>query len=829
MQRFARRPSLSLRHMQSYVDSNVSTIATGSRIYSNKRLGARYFSLHVRDMVPNAMSRAKALLDSQAMWSDNEIAQAIFLVDSLLNDPKRSAESVYGALQLVNRWIDDRGETSAMGPWRGIPNRMLSAIKTTEPVRVEDGLHLLNKLDSMPDAEHRPDTKAFSMVLSMLHASTGNAKTRAVAKDIFQRACRRGGGKDPRLWCAYLDVLAHCSIEDKEASNEAEEILEEMIQTKLADSNSASIVLHSLANSGRPDRALALLKRLIHEKEFEVRCIMFNTCINAYAKQGNGEQAEAVLRSMLAHGITPDSISFSSAMNAWAQSQHPDASERAEQLLIMMENAGYPLTEKSCTSLIVAWSKGRKPHAADRAIELLDSMEARYLQGEVQLCPSHFTYAAAIHALSKGNVRDSADRAEVLLLRMKDIARSGRKWFVVNKHAYSAVIDVIAKNKAPGTESKALALLREMQALAKDGAPDVAPNVLAYNSVITAFANQGNFSQARALLNEMIDEVGRGNDAVSPNTVTYGAVMNAHAMSRSPEGSRGAIQLLEMMETEHAEDKTKPKPSVYAYTRAIDALAHSDESVHAPELAEALLMRMRDDFNAGLAEEPPNLYCLCAVLRVWNAHGKSKAPARAESLIEWAEVESKKGNHTIKPDRSCYNILLEILAKSRKDNSLTRIYNILRSMSTSEDEGMKPDAQSYIRLMTGIHRVRTRKAPTEQLGILNFLLEEYAKGTERLKPTSRVVNLVLMTCMKKYSSASDIENTRIVLDEVGRIIIGAEEYVLSASTFKLYFDACNKLAYGNASLIEEIYSLSKKTRKWDSTVEGAYRALHTIT
>lgn len=817
--RCAWRPILNNHHVQGCVPSNLSESFTASRILLNNCNRARYFSSQVQDVMLRCIGKGNALLSHQTRWTEDEIAQANSLVIALLEYPRRTNESIQCMLQLMNRWIDERGEASSYEPWRGLPNRLLNAIKETEPVNVKEGLQLLNKLDTMPNDDHRPDPKAFTMVLAMLYTPTADPKTTAqVAEGLFRRALDRGGQNDVRVWNAYLNVLAHCSIGNPEMSDEAEAVLKEMIQLKLMSSHGVSSVLHALANGGRPERAHALLERLRNMDEVEVTGIMFNTCIDAYAKQGNGEQAEALLRTMLDNNITPDTFSFSTAINAWTQSSHPEAAERAEQLLTMMEKTGYPLDSMSYTPVIVAWSKSNKRFATERALELLQTMERRCLRGEEVACPTHVTYTAAIHALAKSQDPNAVEKAEDLLQRMKDIARSGRRDFVVNKVAYSAVIDVIAKSKAPGAGMKALTLLREMQdRVATGDSQAVAPNVFTYNTVIAAFANHGEAFEARAILEEMIEEAARGNQDVSPDASTYGTVMNSYANWKSPESAPEALDLLEMMDTNYENDKSQPQPNVYVFTGVIQALMHTTWR-DAPDLAEALLKRMQEEFKAGNVDAQPNTKSLGAVLEVCGAHlGKFKAPERFSSLIEWAFAESMNGNDAIKPDRYCYNLLLMAWVESRRKDALRRMYDVLRIMSTSKDENTKPDTHSYVQLMTVIHRSKTQDGPTELLRILHFLLAEYAKGKERLKPSSKALYLALSSC-----DSCDI------LDELGRIMLDAEEWLLTPLAFQLYFDASRRLAFGNALLLEELYDLSKKTTKWNSSVEEAYTGIYNV-
>lgn len=798
-----------------------------NRIDSNLSCRGRLFSTTVRITTSSLVEKTKALLSNQISWSEKELSQADFLIASLLQYP-RSHDSVQCTAQILNRWIDETRSGIDCTRLIGLPHRVLNAMKESETVSVEDALQLLNKMESIPDEAHRPDAKSFTMVLNMLSASPGNARTAELAEDLFQRALARGGQEDVMVWNSYLHVLSKCSIGDREASYRAEEVLKQMIRSKVVDHFSFAIVLHALANTGRPDRAQALLERMMNMDEVEATETMFNTCIDAFAKQGNGEQAEALLQTMLGRrsNLPPSTVAFASAINAWANSQHPEAAERAQKLLTRMEDLSCPPTTESYTAAIVAWSNSNKPWATKRARELLQTMETRCLHGEEQACPTIASYTSVIHALAKSRDRNSVKDAENLLQQMKEIARSGRRDFVLNKITYSAVINVLAKSRAPDAHKKALKLLREMQALAKTEGPHVAPNAVTFNSVITAFANQGEASEARMLLDEMIDEVSRGNEEVTPDTFTYAAVLHAYSKWRNSDSPRQSLELLEKMEAEYKNGNMKVKPNTVVYSSAIASLVHSQRQ-DAPEHAEALLKQMHEAFKRGNADVKPNSRVLGAVLQVWATSRSTEAPERATSLIKWAEAESKDGNRDVKPNRICYNYLLAAWAKSGREEAFTRVQKILVAMSNSEDDDVKPDVHSYLRLMTAMP-TSSEDAPALQLRVLKFLFSAYAQGNQRLKPTPRTIHLVFMSCTSFRGTKASSKAACIALEEVGKIVLSADAWVLNALTFRLFFDASCHLAFGNRALIDELYQFCKRTRNWDEKVEQSYKRLRNI-
>jgi hypothetical protein len=69
----------------------------------------------------------------------------------------------------------------------------------------------------------------------------------------------------------------------------------------------------------------------------------------------------------------------------------------------------------------------------------------------------------------------------------------------------------------------------------------------------------------------------------------------------------------------------------------------------------------------------------------------------------------------------------------------------------------------------------------------------------------------------------------VVLEEVGRIMLLGDVSLLSTTGFQLFFDACNRLCYSNHDLITDLYTLSKKTEKWNEAVEKSYQNLQRIT
>jgi pentatricopeptide repeat protein len=697
--------------------------------------------------------------------------------------------------------------------------------------KASEAMDLVNKMEQLPTIQERPDEKAYTMVLNMMSAEKDGDINVGLAEELFLRA-KTMAPNDYMVWNAYLHVLSKVSLIDAAASYKAEDLLKEMIHLNIANDFAFSIVLHALANAGRPEDAENLLRRMMRMK-LPLTETMFNTCIDAWAKCGNGMRAEKLLVDMIfgySKGFpTPGDVTFATAVNAWAKSGRKDAGEQAERLLRLMDTLfPWSPSEECCTSVLDAWSRSTKPERKKRARKFLEDMEKKYENGESSFAPGVPAYTAVIHAYrNKVSIAPQfTDEMLQILNSMKEIQASGRPGFVLNKIVYSAAIDVIAKSRSPDAHYKALDLLREMQQRAEGEGEHLAPSTISYNTVISAFAEKGDAVGAQFLFDEMVRESSHGKKNVAPDTFTYASLLHAYAVSRNAESHIRAMNLLEKMEEEYRKGNKRVKPNTVVYTSAIASLVHSksgDETMR----ADSILRRMQDGFEKGDLDVKPNSMTLEKVLQVISKSGLSGAPERATSLMEWAKKESESRNASLMPDRACYNNLLAIWVKSGRREAVDRIYQILESMSISNSPKLKPDLSSYIHLMTATLNLELNGAPKKMLHILGFLLDSYSKGEKGLKPTSQVVNLVLMSCATRTSEHAATVEAREVLYEVGKSMLSnkIDGWDTNNITFKLFLRACVELDFADFDLIESIYAKCKRKRLLDGDTEKAFRTL----
>lgn len=333
--------------------------------------------------------------------------------------------------------------------------------------------------------EHvKPNRVSYNSVITAWARSSergSSSKAEELLRRMYDFYNREGGGDadlkpDSRSWNAVINAVARSR--DRGCADRAKFLLDEMGRAYdegdddlLPDALTFGAIINAYANSleaGASDKASQLLLHMesLYQMGFDnakPTTFVYNACMNAFAKDplisapGNAtddgtlnraEQAEQLLDSMERryeterdHRIMPDCISYSTVINAYANSNTVQSGERADAILRRMISR-YLLGDTKCRPNAVAFTAAIKAHSAtinatlassdDDAILPLDSKahgEARRCEDLLQqLCllyqnhgndrtmkPTSVTFDLVTRALTQ--VEDRAGLERVVLLR----------------------------------------------------------------------------------------------------------------------------------------------------------------------------------------------------------------------------------------------------------------------------------------------------------------------------------------------------------------------------------------------------------------------------
>lgn len=394
-------------------------------------------------------------------------------------------------------------------------------------------------------------------------------------------------------------------------------------------------------------RADALLRRMEQMSDEGINplstpdTVSFTSVIQAWARSGTedaAEKAESLLlecreRSINAKLAAPDLVMYNTVLHAWAghrerrsddsrsKARGETGARRAESLLrLMKETDGVSLDEVSYNIVMNAWfNSGNHKAAALRANELFEEMKREYRDGDKSKKPDVITYNTMIKTIAQSRMKGCFDEARALIDEMQAEGHAPQS-FTWN-HLMSAMV----KSGEPGAVEKAEGMLNEMEAMYKNGNKNVRPGEVTFNILLHAYAKSKNphyAEKAEKLLNRMVETLEQdGRQGTGPTTESFASVLDAYAKCGKSEAAENLFR--RMAESGQVQVNT------VTYNTVLNAFAKSRDK-DAPYRAEALLNRMQAEYEAGNENVMPNAISFSSLLNSWAKSGLEGAAERAE-------------------------------------------------------------------------------------------------------------------------------------------------------------------------------------------------------
>lgn len=513
-----------------------------------------------------------------------------------------------------------------------------------------------------------------------------------------------------------MNALAKSGLRD--APQRAEALLEKMKQQRLKpNSITVSAVIEVWANSGQKGAAQRAEQLLLEDPNRDAtmfgsvlkawrdesadRCcdflqrwqrladdgiikaqptnIHYGTVIDAFAKEGRAQEAEAVIEVMIdAHertrnpNLAPDRIQFTSLIDA-----NCNDPERAEQILKRMQRSNHADVSPNTVTfnaVLKSWSKSSSPYAVSRAFALLNEMtvtkdtttyntvlscianarlqdapqRAEHILRTMRAKPDIITFNTVMDVHAKSNARDAPERVEELLRTMREFCQP-------DTVSLNTAMLVWSRSRRGNSVERAEALFRRIES----------PDSFSYNALLDTYARNGATEKAEELLEEVC---GKG----MASEVSFRTLMKCWAKRRHPDAGFKAEATFSHMMSLFGRDH---KNAVKDYTTLVSAWTVSGDP-QGPAKAEAYLSTLKD---MGLS---PDTSFYSAVI---NAHAvvsnrDPKATMRAFTLLaEMLESTSAP------PNLITYNSVLKCLSRSHLPDKAFKAQALVATMEVPPD------------------------------------------------------------------------------------------------------------------------------------------------
>ena len=360
-----------------------------------------------------------------------------------------------------------------------------------------------------------PDAYAYTALLNTYGRSGRSRQAHRFLESCLEEYSRTG---DPRMKPTVVTFTAILNAWSKatnapEAAEKAHELLYRMKDQYGIEPNafSYSSVLNAYSRSKHHDaasKALSLFRDMREIAGLEPNAYTCSNVLKAMARGGKIEEAEKLLFELVYDDRVKTMLgthAFSEVLYGWSKSRRTDAPERAEALLIKMQELysekkiDGPPNNICWNNLLACWAHSKLPGAAQRADDLLKRILQQQREQQIEKDEASF---------SGGNSRSK---------------------FIDIHHPESSVQDH----------------------------PSIRCDRSMYNTVINAWANDGNFAKANELYLELLEQHQLDSSYSPPDGWTYRALWKS-IVKTSNMGAAEKLQRMQKIIVTMADAGLKP-------------------------------------------------------------------------------------------------------------------------------------------------------------------------------------------------------------------------------------------------------------------------------
>ncbi len=540
---------------------------------------------HLSSKETTAPQRSKAFLEQMRNDSSlpNPDVHAYNLVlERWLSTSKasRSNDAMTSIAGEVESLIDQMKETDRIQPNLESYQYGIDALaRSGDAIRAETMLaNLVKDYLLQYDADLKPNITPFQSVLWAYSKNPRLADAAERAESILNNMKELSTLLDtyPTVWSYNIVLKCWANSKSKDAASRASALYDELQQAAF---DSRGVKGNETTNFEKDNQAIII------PDDLKPDTTSMNTVLNVLSIKEGAVRTEQKLWDFYNAHLeqpeqypSPDTIAFSTTINAWSKSSDPNASDRADALLRTLlgiyktkKNRIYKPDVVTYTNVMQSWVKSKKENAPEQVEWMLRELQHMERDGDASMKPDAACWNSAISAwASAGN----GERAEALFLEMVDgsMASGGASPTHIT---LTNVLKAWTQTRSPEAPHRSIELLTRMEQFYKDGVLAVKPNVVHYSVVLDCLAYGRSTSaaeRAEYLLQRMMDS---GDPNLQPNVISYNCVIKAWSYAKDPSSVTKITSLLRDL-IDQSETNPKMRPNDNTFGTVLKFLADSD-------------------------------------------------------------------------------------------------------------------------------------------------------------------------------------------------------------------------------------------------------------
>jgi hypothetical protein len=392
-----------------------------------------------------------------------------------------------------------------------------------------------------------------------------------------------------------------------------------------------------------------------------------------------------------------------------------------------------------------------KVHAINRVEDLIREIEnSNYLEANTVVLNS------LMSAWVKAKNPAAVGRTEEILRQMEQ--SSNAKPDLVSYNTYLHALSIHSSPKRPDLSLRAEALLQKMEDEYINGHLSFGPNTFSYNLVLQSICRTQD-SQAVVRAAHLLRRMIHSND-VEPDTFSFNQVM----LLMSKRGAK-ASQVEELLRHMDAGVYANAKPDASSFDAVIYACSRVAGRPSA-EHAEQLLQERKRRAANGEIHLKPNRWCYNTVIDCWAKSGEGTFGARrAEALLQEMQDNFFAGDVDVSPNIVTFNAVLNAWARSgtrccgyKAEKYLNQMWQLYQAGNAH----VKPNDLSYNTVINAISKSKHKEKGQKALRILRRMDKLYLAGNKEARPNEITYTAVINSCA--FPSERDSRSRRKALD-----------------------------------------------------------------